>query len=402
MVRPTFRVGLYGAIVLVGLTVALVTARPEAAIVVAPFAVFLAVGLALGPPPAIDVRVSVDRDHVVEGDVVTVTIRSATPDIDLAPMLAAALVPIGGRVAPGMRTLVLRAARWGRFDVGTMGARTFDPLRLWARETTMAAPIAVRVHPQLDRLRQAVTATKLQPFVGQHTSRARGDGFELAEVRPYAIGDRRGAVNWRASARRGSLWVNDRHPERTSDVVLLLDTFGTQRVERVDVLDHAVRALGALAQAYERTHDRVGLLTFGGHLRWLHPGSGRVNLVRIIDGMLDTERLLTDTWADTLRVPIGALPPGALLVAVSALDDDTALHTLLDLRGRGFDVAVLTVMPAPEGDVRTRRLDALLRDARQRTLSRFGIAVADLDGGVLPAVEELRAFRARAPRVPVR
>jgi uncharacterized protein (DUF58 family) len=196
--------------------------------------------------------------------------------------------------------------------------------------------------------------------------------------------------------------VNDRHPERTSDVVLLLDTFGTQRAERVDVLDHAVRALGALAQAYERTHDRVGLLTFGGHLRWLHPGSGRVNLVRIIDGMLDTERLLTDTWADTLRVPVGAIPPGALLVAVTALDDDTALHTLLDLRGRGFDVAVLTITPAAEGERRTQRLDALLRDARQRTLARFGIAVADLDGGVLPAVEELRAFRARAPRAGVR
>jgi uncharacterized protein (DUF58 family) len=379
------------------LTAALLAGRPAPAILVTPFALFLAIGLVLGPPPPIDVRLRLDRDRVIEGDTITVTVTGAA-GVEIAPV-----VPVGVDIAADVhdldsRSLTLRPRRWGAFDVGTIAARTTDPLRLWRREALLSSPLVVRVHPTTERLRRAITASELQPFVGQHTSRARGDGFDFADLRPYAVGDRRGAVNWRASARRGDLWVNDRHPDRTGDIVLLLDTFGSAGEHRVEVLDRAVHTLAALASAYERTHDRVGLLTFGGHLRWLRPSSGRTNLARIVDGMLDTERLLTDVWADVVRVPVGAIPSHSLLVAVTSLDNDTALHTLLDLRARGFDLAVLTVEPVSDADARVRRLDALLRDARRRQLERFGVAVASVDDGLAPAVEEVGAWRRQTSR----
>ncbi len=396
--RPTFRVATYGIVVIVGLCVALIIGEPAPAVVVTPFAIFLALGLAGGGPPSIDVRFRLDRDRVVEGETVTLTLVSATPATELAPVLPAGVEVVDDRPTPTTRTLVLRPTRWGAFDVGTVAARTPDALRLWRRAVLLSSPVVLRVHPAPERLQRAITAAELQPFVGQHPSRARGDGFDFADLGPYVTGDRSGAVNWRATARRGSLMVNDRHPDRTGDVVLLLDTFGVSGTDRLDVLDRGVQALAALARAYERTHDRIGLLTFGGHLRWLRPGSGRANLARIIDGMLDTERLLTDAWADTLRVPVGALPPRSLLVAMTSLDHDTALHTLLDLRARGFDVVVLTVEAAAEGESRARRLDALLRDARRRRLERFGVAVAAVDDGVVPAIEEVTAWRRRLSR----
>ena len=396
--RPTFRIVAYGVVGIVGLCTALVTGRPDAAVIVTPFVLFLVLGLVHGAPPPIDVRFRLDRDRAVEGETVTLTLLAAAPGTELDPVLPDGVQLVDERTSPTSRVLTLRATRWGAFDVGTVAARTADPLRLWRREVLLSSPVRVKVHPAPQRLRRAITAAELQPFVGQHMSRARGDGFDFADLRPYATGDRSGAVNWRATARRGSLMVNDRHPDRTGDVVLLLDTFGTTGDHRVDVLDRAVETLSALARAYERTHDRIGLLTFGGHLRWLRPGSGRANLARIIDGMLDTERLLTDAWADTLRVPVGALPPRSLLVAVTSLDHDTGLHTLLDLRARGFDLVVLTVEPTPVGEPRAQRLDALLRDARRRRLERFGVAVAAADDGVLPAIEEVSAWRRRLSR----
>ena len=49
-------------------------------------------------------------------------------------------------------------------------------------------------------------------------------------------------VNWRATARRGSLQVEtDRHPERSSDVVLLLDTFQEARDGASGTLDSGVQ-----------------------------------------------------------------------------------------------------------------------------------------------------------------
>ena len=398
--RPTHRVGGYGFLVIAGLTAALVAGRPEPAILAAPFAIFLVIGLAMGAPPALAVRFAVDRDRSVEGDRVTLTVSTPNTGLEIAPIVPSGLVVVDQQATPTSRTLVLEATRWGAFDLGTAAVRAGDPLRLWWSEAILSSRVLLRVHPAPDRLRRAVTPAELQRFVGNHTSRARGEGFDFADLRRYAIGDRSGSVNWRASARRGALWVNDRHPDRTGDVVLLLDTFGTRGDERVVVLDHAVRTLTELAQAYERTHDRVGLLTFGGHLRWLRPGSGRTNLARIVDAMLDTERLLSNTWENTLRVPIGALPPRALLLAVTSLDNDTTLHILVDLRARGFDVAVLSDTSAVVAtSERAARLDALLRDARRRRLERFGVALADLGAGVPAAVEEVNAWRRRVPRL---
>lgn len=392
--RPTFRIAAYGIVVLLGLSAALAVGEPWPAIVVTPFAVFLAVGLAAGPPPPIDVRFLLEPDRAVEGDTVTLTLLSA-PGTELAPVIPEGIELVDDQAESTTRTLVLRATRWGRFDIDTVAARTTDPLRLWRREVLLTSPLSLKVHPAPHRVRRAIAAAELQPFVGQHTSRARGDGFDFADLRPYTVGDRSGAVNWRASARRGALMVNDRHPDRTADVVLLLDTFGTLKEQRLDVLERAVHTLSALARGFERSHDRIGLLTYGGHLRWIRPGSGRTNLTRVIDAMLDTERLLTDAWADTMRVPVGAIPPRALLIAVTSLEHDTGVSTLLDLRARGFDVAVLTLEPPTEGEPRAQRLDALLRDARRRRLERFGIAVAAADDGVIPAVEEVRAWRRR-------
>lgn len=397
MLRPTFRIAGYGALVIVGLCVALAVQRPEPAVAVTPFAVFLAIGLMVGPPPPIAVRIGADRDRIVEGERVTLTLHHG-PQTDVRPQLDRRVAVVGDDRADAARTLELEPAGWGAFDLGTLAARSVDPLRLWFREDVLATKLVLRVQPSAARLARVVEPAQLAAFVGQHTSRARGDGFDFADLRPYARGDRARSVNWRATARRGTPWVNDRHPDRVGDVVLLLDTFGTVEADRVAVLDRAVRTLSMLAAAYERTHDRVGLLTFGGHIRWLRPGSGRTNVARIVDGMLDTERLLAATHENVLRVPVGALPPRSLLVAVTSLDNDTSLHTLLDLRARGFDVAVLTLDVESGTTEQAARLDALLRDARRRRLERFGVAVASAEDGIPAAVEEVRAWRRRLSR----
>jgi uncharacterized protein (DUF58 family) len=398
-VRPTHRVGGYLTLVTVGLTAALVAGRPEPAVLATPFALVLVAGLAMGRVPEVAVRLRLGHDRVLEGDEVAVVVTSS-PGVELVPLLDPSLTVIRDEGEPGRRTLVLRPSCWGAFDVGRVAVRAHDPLRLRRVEGVVDAGRRLRVHPTSERLRRAVASHELQPFVGQHASRARGDGLHFADLRPYVHGDRQGAVNWRATARRGELWVNDRHPERTADVVVLLDTYGSAADERPRWLDLAVRSLVAVAEAYHRSHDRVGLLTFGGHLRWLRPASGRVQLLRLVDALLDSEVLLTQDWEGTLRIPAGALPPRSLLLAVSALDDDTSLLALLDLRARGFDVAVLAVPPgSASGDPLAVRLQALQRDARRLRLERLGIAVADASDGVGPAVEEVNRWRERVPTV---
>ncbi len=127
------------------------------------------------------------------------------------------------------------------------------------------------------------------PFSGSQVSRAKGEGIEFADIRPFAAGDRVRRVNWRASARRERMYVNESHPERASDVILFLDSFAEARGSREGTIDQAVRAASSLADAYLERRNRVGLVSFGGILRWLPPAMGMRQQYRIVEALIETE-----------------------------------------------------------------------------------------------------------------
>ena len=411
--RPTHRVAGYGILVVIGLAAAMVSGRPEPALLATPFAVFVASALTAPRPPVPGARLRAASLRFVEGDEASFDVALDPIDAEVEPLLPEGAELVDMRPSPDGVSLTVAFTRWGVFDVGRLAVRSFDADRTWATTAVLHAPLKIRVHPRPEHVaRSLVPARDLQPFVGQHPSRARGDGFEFADLRPYRTGDRAGSVNWRATARRGALWVNERHPDRTADVVVLLDTFGADRADRRRTLDHAVHVIAAVAEAYAHAHDRIGLLTFGGHLRWIEPAGGRRQVVRIVDALLDTEALLTDTWAGVQRVPVGAIPPRSLLLAITPLDSDTAITTLVDLRGRGFDVAAV-VTPLDDGEatpdrvatsheparVLGRRLDALLQDTRRLQLERLGVAVSVLRVSLAASLQELTEMRRRVPVV---
>jgi uncharacterized protein (DUF58 family) len=251
-------------------------------------------------------------------------------------------------------------------------------------------------------LRRVIAPAETQVFTGNEVARTKGEGIEFADIRPWAPGDALKRINWRSSARRGDLWVNESHPERNTDVILFVDSFAEARLGGEGTLDLAVRATAALADAYIRRRDRVGLVAFGGILRWLVPGTGLVQLYRIVDALLDTQIVLSYYWKEIDVLPRRILPPNSLVIGLSPLLDPRSVGALLDLRARGFDLAVVDVSPVPFTQRPARGLDAvaydiwaLRRDAVRHRLQRAGVAVAEWNSETpLQAVlEEVREFR---------
>ncbi len=184
------------------------------------------------------------------------------------------------RLAPGeRRTLAFRlvAWRWGAYRLGTFAVRVSDRFGLVAHDAVVEGTVPLRAYPRPERLRALVDPLETQPFAGNRVARVRGEGIEFADLRPFVAGDRVRRVNWRASARRGELYVNEQHPERNSDVVLFLDSFAEVRREREGTLDLAVRAAASLAREYLERRDRVGVVGFGGVVQWLLPVDGHAH-----------------------------------------------------------------------------------------------------------------------------
>ena len=182
--------------------------------------------------------------------------------------------------------LRLRPTTWGLVTVGPVWVRVHGPFGLVRWEGAVGPTTTLRVLPGPASTRVLLQAAEPRAIAGSHLARIRGDGLEFAEVRPYAPGDRLRAVNWSVSARRDGIWVNQRHPERSADLVVLVDTFADDRDGNAAALVPAVRAAWVLATAHLSAHDRVGLVTFGGYPAWIAPGSGERALLAFCDRLL--------------------------------------------------------------------------------------------------------------------
>jgi uncharacterized protein (DUF58 family) len=409
----------YAAFAAVALAAAVAFGRPELVSLAAPFAVFLAVGLARVGAPAVALEPSLERDRVIEGDELELTVRcSSATGVDRLELRP--IVPPGlERAGPPPRTLALRrgqertlaiplrARRWGAYRVGGVEVRAFDRFGLVVDEGRVEPEPRLRVYPDEERLQQLLRPLQTQPTAGNQVARTKGDGIEFADIRPFAPGDLVRRVNWRASARRGELQVNESHPERNADVVLFLDSFAEARRADEGTLDRAVRAAASLASAYLGQRDRVGFVAFGGTVRWLTPATAQRQLVRIVDALLETEIALSYTWKKIDVLPARTLPPQSLVLALTPLLDERALDALVDLRARGFDLAIVDLSPmtfvGPARDARHElalRLWRLWRTALRDRYERHGVPVVEWreDLPLAAALEEVRSFRRSARR----
>ena len=234
----TPKLGAYAALTAAGLLAALLFARAEAAVLALPFALVALLGMASVREPQLELEPQLDRDRVLEGEqaVLAVRLRAAVPvrRVELSLRLPAglALADIGPWPeltlrAGEERTVELRIAtgRWGAYNVGSMLVRTRDRFGLMRFERVLVRSLPLRVYPTPDRLRTMLAPLETHPLAGNAVSRERGDGIEFADVREFVSGDRVRQVNWRVSARRGDLHVNQHRPERNTDVVIFIDTF---------------------------------------------------------------------------------------------------------------------------------------------------------------------------------
>ena len=417
----TVKLGAYTALAGIGLVGALVVGRPELVALAAPFALVLLTGLSLAQTPEVDAFFELPQERQVQGEAITpeLELRARAPAsfellLDLPRGLVAEtpnpqILRLGNDERRELH-FELRCEEWGGYVVGDFLLRSHDDFGLLVHEWSLSRPHTLKVYPRGEALSRLLRPMETQTFAGNQVPRARGEGIEFADLRPFVPGDRVRRINWRATARRGEPWVTETHPDRNSDVVVFLDTFLEARREDAGTLDLAVGAAASIVAHYLREKDRVGLVSFGGVTNWLTASSGITQLYRVLDSLLDAEIYLSYAWKEIDQLPVRALPPNALVLALSPLLDERAVRALLDLRARGYDLAVIEISPVPFAPTPQRGLDELAwklwlmrREALRSRYLRLGVPVVEWRGDVSlqVALEEVRRFNrhARVARV---
>ena len=121
-------------------------------------------------------------------------------------------------------------------------------------------------------------------LVGERRAAGLGSGTELAQIRPYQVGDDVRLLDAAASARTGAPHVREHVPERALTTWVLLDVsasmaFGSGVRLKSDVAAGVAEVVGRLAV---RRAGRIALLTCGAPIdRMLPPRGGRRALVAL-------------------------------------------------------------------------------------------------------------------------
>jgi uncharacterized protein (DUF58 family) len=409
----SWRLPVYASLAAAALVAGLAFGRVEPIALAAPFILALIAAVAEHEPQAA-VRLSLERERALEGEEVTATVELVSArGVDrfelFVPLPSEVRVEGGPARAVRLRAdeartleLKLRCERWGTFTFGPLLVRSRDLLGFRSWEGEAGEPQPLRAYPKEETLRSLVAPLETQVFVGNQVSRVRGEGIEFADLREWQPGDRVRRVNWRATALRGSLWVNEQHPERNTDVVLFLDTFAEVRAHGRSTNDRAVRAAATLARGYLQRKDRVGLVGFGGFLSWLVPESGTRQLYAVVDTLLASDIVHSYALRDVDTLPPRTLPPKALVIAITPLLDHRTAAALLDVRARGYDLIVVEVSPlellatdSAASPQLAHRLWRLSREALRWRYEQVGVPVVTWHEGVPLAapLEEVNAFR---------
>jgi uncharacterized protein (DUF58 family) len=133
-------------------------------------------------------------------------------------------------------------------------------------ERSPAKPGPGPVSERLLRALEITVARRMEGLLaGDYRSRLLGHGSELAQIRPYTLGDDVRQIDWNVTARTGEPHVRVQHAERVLVTWLVLDTspsmnFGTAERRKADVAEGAAIAIGHVAT---RRGNRLGVVTFG-------------------------------------------------------------------------------------------------------------------------------------------
>lgn len=398
--QPTALALQLSALATLGLLLGVLLGRAELFVTVIPIAVAMfSLKRALAPEVQIDHLLS--EDQVLEGGriVVTVIVKSNITHAYLE--MEEPLPPLLELYSGHRRAVMVLSAgeerRWsyelrctasGRFELGQIFVCLLNSGGVSEEQGWVRSVKFLRVYPSIVPLARLPRPSRTQSTLGNYPSRQMGEGLEPGEIRAFAPGDRIRRINWKASLRAGSLVVNQFQIEKNADVVLLVDTTAESGARPYSSRDYCLRAAATLGTSYLAHRDRVGLIELGGFIRWVRPGSGRLQCERILDALLSSNVTFSHLARDLSFVPSRVLPAQALVIAVTALLDQHFPNVLEDLVGRGLEVIVLVVSPVevtrqaipalPAGDLAFRiwRLD---RRARMQALRKAGLRVVEWD-----------------------
>jgi uncharacterized protein (DUF58 family) len=160
----------------------------------------------------------------------------------------------------------LKPLQRGEYHFGNIHLFVSSPLKLISRRFTIQADETIPVYPAFMQLYkyELLSQTTLQAESGNQRMRKIGQSMEFEQIKDYVSGDDIRTLNWKASARKGGLMVNNFMEERSQQVYCIIDKGRLMKMpfNGMTLLDYAINSCLVLSNVCLKKQDKVGVITF--------------------------------------------------------------------------------------------------------------------------------------------
>lgn len=173
----------------------------------------------------------------------------------------------------------LRPVKRGQYGFGLMNLLVASPIGLVQRRFKGGKAQEVAVYPSFIQMRKyelLAISNRLKEF-GVKKIRRIGNNMEFEQIKNYVSGDDYRKVNWKATARKGELMVNQFQDERSQQVYSVIDKGRAMRMpfDNLTLLDYAINSSLVISNIALKKGDKAGVITFQEKVNSLLPASSR-------------------------------------------------------------------------------------------------------------------------------
>jgi uncharacterized protein (DUF58 family) len=174
----------------------------------------------------------------------------------------------------------------GEYQFGYINAYVNGPLRMICRRYRLGKEQTVKVYPSYVQMRKyqlLAVSNRLQES-GVKRMRRLGHSLEFEQIKEYVRGDDYRTINWKATARKGDLMVNNFTDERSQQIYCLINKGRVMKMpfEGMTLLDYAVNATLVLSSVALQKQDRAGLIAFGQNIDAFLPADKKPTQINTI------------------------------------------------------------------------------------------------------------------------
>lgn len=188
----------------------------------------------------------------------------------------------------------------GEYVFGNMNIFISTTLRIVKRRFVFQKDQMVPVYPSIIQMQQydfLAMSNHLTEF-GLKKIRRIGHTQEFEQIKEYIPGDDFRTINWKATAKKSQLMVNQYQDEKSQPIYSIIDTGRVMKMpfNGLKLLDYAINATLAFSNVALKRNDKTGMLSFSKKIETFLPAVQKITYLNtILEKLYNINTAYTDS-----------------------------------------------------------------------------------------------------------